>query len=40
MEMVILKKPVVAQPHKKFAEFYGAQRYVTVSIGAHHWPLS
>jgi hypothetical protein len=34
---IVLKKPTVVQPHKKFPAFYRTRRFITVFINARHW---
>jgi hypothetical protein len=37
---VLLEKPPTVQPLKKFPEFYGTRRFITVFTRALHWSLS
>jgi len=37
---LLLQKLTVTQLVKKFPEFYGTRRFITVLTTAHHWSLS
>jgi hypothetical protein len=38
--IVLLEKPPVIQPVRKFPSFYGTQRFITMLTKASHWTLS
>jgi hypothetical protein len=37
---VLIERPIVAKPLKKFLTFYGTQKFITMFTRAHCWSLS